>query len=192
MPRALSTALATLFASGEIFPVIFVQLNFVSGPVNVWSGVGSITWNSTTWSGLGSLGDISAIEESSQIEAKGVVLTCSGIDSTLLSDLLSEVRQGLAAQIFIGSFTDATRTVLVSDPIAAWTGRVDQPSISVGETTSTISISCEDRLSEMNTPVDRRYTNDDQQIDHPGDMGYEFVCGLQNVFVSWGRIPYGQ
>ena len=52
-----------------------------------------------------------------------------------------------------------------------------------------ISINCENRLLDMNTPVDRRYTQDDQQIDHPGDMGFQFVNGITEINIYWGKSP---
>jgi len=86
----MSADLKAAFASGLIRMVVFVEVNFLSGPVRVWSGVGDITWNGHTWSGLGSLGAISVIEDSSAIIANGVSLTCSGIDSNLLPDVLHD------------------------------------------------------------------------------------------------------
>jgi len=42
---------------------------------------------------------------------------------------------------------------------------------------------------EMNVAVDRRYTNEDQQLDYPGDRGMEFVSSIQDVTIYWGRTP---
>ena len=33
---------------------------------------------------------------------------------------------------------------------------------------------------------ERRYTHDDQQIDFPGDLGFEFVPKLQELNLVWG------
>jgi hypothetical protein len=66
---------------------------------------------------------------------------------------------------------------------------MDQPTIDVDGTTATIAINCESRLLDMNVAVDRRYTNEDQQLDHPGDRGLEFVNSIQEVVIYWGRSP---
>ena len=71
----------------------------------------------------------------------------------------------------------------------SWAGRTDQPTIEMDGSTATISINCENRLVEMNVAVDRRLTNEDQQLDHPGDRGLEFVASIQDVQVYWGRSP---
>jgi hypothetical protein len=44
-------------------------------------------------------------------------------------------------------------------------------------------------LVEMNVAKDRRYTNEDAQLEHPGDRGFEFVPSLQEVVLYWGRTP---
>ena len=173
--------------SAQLRPALFVEANFVSGPLYVWSGRGSITWNGQTWVGIGALGSVSTIEEGSTVEAKGITLTLSGIDPTLLTDVLTEFQVGLPVTVWLALF-DAT-TSLIPNPVTAFAGRMDQPTLDVDGTTASITINCENRLLDMNTPVDRRYTNEDQQLDHPGDRGFEFVNSIQEVTIFWGRTP---
>jgi hypothetical protein len=136
---------------------------------------------------VGSLGEVSVIEEGTTIEAKGITLKLSGIDPTLLSGVLTDFRVGLPALVYLGMF-DAGGS-LITDPIISWAGRTDQPTIEMDGSTATISINCENRLVEMNTAVDRRLTNEDQQLDHLGDRGLEFTASITDVQVYWGRSP---
>jgi hypothetical protein len=53
--------------------------------------------------------------------------------------------------------------------------------------TATVSISYEGRLIDLERPRARRYTHDDQQIDFPGDRGFEYVPTLQEWNGVWGR-----
>lgn len=185
MPRPMSSAMQAALAAGVFSTAVFVEIHFISGPVYLWSGVGPRVWSGKTWVGVGALGSVSAIDEGASIEARGILLTLSGIDPTLLPLVLEEFRPGLPALVHLGVFNG---DALIADPIVSWAGRTDQPSISAGET-ATISISCENRLVDMNTAVDRRYTNDDQQRDHPGDLGFLFVPGIQEVPLNWGQTP---
>jgi hypothetical protein len=188
MPRSgLSSAQLTAIQSASLRPAFFVEAHFVSGPLYVWSGRGSITWNGQTWLGVGTLGTISTIEEGSGVEAKGITLSMSGIDSSLLGDVMLEFQVGLPCIVRLGLFD--TNGALIDDPVIAWSGRMDQPTIDVDGQTCTISINCENRLVEMNVAVDRRYTNEDQQLDYPGDRGMEFVSSIQDVTIYWGRTP---
>ena len=187
MPRTLSSSFLAATQATLLRPALFIEAHFISGPPYVWSGFGSITWNSQTWTGIGTLGSVSTIEEGSTVEAKGITLTMSGIDATLLADVLGEFQVGLPAIVSLGLF-DSTGA-LIADPVTSWSGRMDQPTIDVDGTTATIAINCESRLLDMNVAVDRRYTNEDQQLDHPGDRGLEFVNSIQEVVIYWGRSP---
>lgn len=168
-------------------PAIFVQMTFATGTVYMWTGSGSISWNSHSWVGVGSFGSISTVDEGNNVEAKGVVLTLSGIDSSLLADTLQEFQSGAPVSAYLGLFDSGGS--LIADPLTTWSGRMDQPTIDVGGSTAIISIACESRLIELNVAADRRLSQADQSIDFPGDLAFQFVAGVQNAQISWGRIP---
>ena len=111
----------------------------------------------------------------------------SGIDASLLDEVMTEFQVGLPVSVTLGVF-DATGA-LIADPVCCFTGRMDQPTIDVSGTLATIAINCENRLVEMNVAVDRRYTDEDQQMDYPGDLGFQFVNGIQEAQIYWGRSP---
>jgi hypothetical protein len=173
--------------SGYVRPAIFVEIHFLTGPVYVWSGAGSIAWGGVTWLGVGNFGSISPIEEGATVNARGITLSLSGVDPTLLSDVLNEYQQNLPAVIYFG-VRDNTGA-LIPNPITSWAGRTDQPTITVDGESATISIACENRLVILNNSVERRYTDADQKGDYPDDRGFEFVNAIQNVTVYWGRHP---
>ena len=185
--RNMTSAYLAAISSAMLRPALFVQATFVSGPLYVWSGMGPITWNGQTWIGVGTLGTVSTIEEGSTVSAKGVTLTLSGLDPTLLEDVMEEFQVGLPALVYLGVF-DATGA-LIADPVCCFSGRMDQPTIDISGTTASIAINCENRLVEMNVSVERRYTDEDQQLDYPGDLGFQFVNGIQDAQIYFGRSP---
>jgi hypothetical protein len=187
MPRAMSADYLAAIQRAALRPALLVEANFTSGPIYVWSGVGPIIWGGHTWTGLGSLGNVSMIEEGATVEAKGITLTLSGIDPTMLTGILDEFQVGLPAIVSLGLFDAAG--ALIADPVGCFVGQMDQPTLDVTGTSATISINCESRLIEMNVAVDRRYTNEDQQRDYPGDRGFEFVNSIQEAQIYWGRTP---
>lgn len=188
MPRPDATpAFIAALAQSIIRPAIFVQATFATATLYLWTGRGNVSWNGHTWTGVGTLGTVSTIEEGSTVEARGITLTMSGLDATALSDVLNEVQQGLPALVYLGLFDE--NLALIPNPVTAFAGRMDQPTIDVDGTTATISIACESRLMDMNTPAERRYTNEDQQREYPNDQGFSFVNGIQEVTIYWGRTP---
>ena len=187
MPRPDATsAFIAAASSPKIQPALFVQVNFTSGPVYVWSGVGTLAWNGAIWQGVGQFGIVSTIEEGADVQARGITLTLSGINPTLLADVLTEYRQGLPALVYLGLFSEGN---LIPDPVCCWSGRTDQPTITMSGESATLAIACENRLVEMNISVERRYTSEDQQIDYPGDLGFSFVNSIQDVTIFWGNHP---
>ena len=190
MPRNMTQGFLGAMQGAVLRPALFVQAAFVSGPIYVWSGIVQITWNGQVWTGIGTLGSISTIEEGSTVAAKGITLTLSSIDASLLNDVMTEFQVGLPVSVTLGVF-DANNA-LIADPVCCFSGRMDQPTIDVTGTLATIAINCENRLVEMNVAVDRRYTDEDQQMDYPGDLGFQFVNGIQEAQIYWGRSPSSQ
>ena len=188
MPRPDATAaFITALAQAMIRPAFFVQATFATATLYLWTGRGNVSWNGQTWVGVGTLGTVSTIEEGSTVEARGITLTMSGIDATALSDVLNEVQQGLPALVYFGLFDESL--ALIPNPVTAFAGRMDQPTLDVDGTTASISIACESRLVDMNTQAERRYTQEDQQRDYPNDEAFQFVNGIQSKTLYWGRTP---
>jgi hypothetical protein len=188
MPRPdVTSEFAAAIDSGIIRPALLVEASFTSGPLYLWTGRGNLSAVGHTFTGIGTLGSVSMIEEGSSVEARGVVLTMSGIDPTLLGDVLNEFQVGLPATVWLALFDE--ENAIIPDPVVSFAGRMDQPTLEVGGETATIAINCESRLLDMNVSVERRYTDEDQQRDHPGDRGFEFVNSIQEVTIYWGRTP---
>ena len=66
-------------------PVFFVEIGVSSGTLRLWSGYGTVNWNSQDWSGVGHLGEISPITETTEIRADSLSLKLSGIPSDYLA-----------------------------------------------------------------------------------------------------------
>jgi hypothetical protein len=175
--------------AGKIKPVLFLQMQFLDGPIFVWSGLGNLNWNGRVWVGLGTLGTISPIEESSEIKATNVTFTLSGIPQDLIRHALSQVRQGNPVQLWFGALGDNNN--VLADPLQIFAGRMDVPTIDEGAQTSTISIAVENRLIDLNRSRERRFTDQDQQIDHPGDLGFQYVQFIQGWNGTWGKAGPG-
>lgn len=185
MARVMTSAMLSAIQSGILRPAYFVSMTFRSGVANIWTGFGPITWNSITWQGQGKLLSISAIEEGSTVAARGISIGLSGIPTDMLTDAISDFKIAAPVLVYFGLFDAAG--ALIADPVQAWGGRMDKPKVRWTGPTATIDIACETKFIEMNTAVDRRRTHDDQQLDHPGDLVFSFVAGLQEKPINWGN-----
>lgn len=185
MSRDLTASLLAQITAGSLKPVVFFEGEFSTGFIRVWSGIGDITWDAKTWSGVGYLGQISPITESSDIVARGVSVSLSGIPASLISAVYTEARQGKPGKIWLGALDD--NNAVIADPFLSFSGRLDVPTDEDDGETAKISISYESRLVDLERPRERRYTTEDQAIDYGTDKGFEFVPGLQDAQFVWGR-----
>lgn len=185
MPRNATSQFIAALAESFLYPAILVEIQFASGTVYMASSYQPLFFMGQVWTGVGSLLSVSTIEDGSTVQARGVTVTLSGIDPTLLPAALNEFQVGLPATIYLGLYSAGGQNQ-ISQSVVAWSGRTDQPTIAVDASTATISINLESALLDMNVPVPYRYTNQDQQLFYPGDLGLSWVNSIQSIPVYWG------
>lgn len=174
-------------------PIGLVELDFDSGFVRLWTGTRPLSWNGFTWTGVGTLGQIGAIEETSELRAVGLQLSLSGIPTELfgspsqsvLQITLGETWQNRSAKVYYGVLN--TQGVLIGDPFQIFGGKMDQMAIVEGET-ATITLTCESALIDLERTRARRYTPEDQRAEYPLDAGFDMVSTLQDAEVKWGSF----
>lgn len=182
MSRELTTEVLNALDDAVVYPFFAVDIDFASGSLYVWSGLGDLTIGSKTYLGVGTLLNISSVEETTEIEAKGATLTMSGIPSSYLALALTEPYQGRECRIYFGMTSDPSAYVEV------FSGELDQMNISEDASTSTIAVTAENVLIKLERPVIRRFTHEDQKSRYPSDKGLEYVASLQDKEVFWGRV----
>jgi len=170
-------------------PIFLVRMVFDSGEtpneLNLWSGVGDLTYDSETYTGVGDLLGISPVTETSDMQASGINVTLTGVKSSLVVIAKDHEYQGRPITVMLGAF-DASGD-LVADPTVIFAGFMDTMTIAESGETSTISIACENKLIAFERAKVRRYTAEDQKIDHPTDKGFEFVTAIVEKEIIWGR-----
>lgn len=190
--RTLTAGVATETGEARTVSALFARFAFDSGTTFLWSGIGALTTAAmgtlpaATWQGLGTLGAVSAIEETSELRATGLTFTLSGVPSALIATALGEHYQGRAVTLWAGFFDDAG--ALIADPVQVFAGRMDQMEVVEAGETAAIRVSAENRLIDLER-VDqvRHYTPDDQKKAFPGDKGLDYVPAMQELVVVWGR-----
>jgi hypothetical protein len=183
-----------------------VELDFDSEPLYMWTGYGNLTVGDKTYLGAGQVLNISSVSETTEMEAKGATITVSGIPSSFLSLALQEPYQGRECRIFFAVvvdqrllqengnliLTEAGDIILTEASgirlTEIFSGELDQMNIEEGADTSVISVTAENVLIKLERPVVRRFTNEDQKSRFPDDKGLEYVAGLQDKDILWGRV----
>lgn len=184
MSRDLSLAVINQITAAELQPFLLFQGEFTTGTVRAWSGIGDLSWNGFTWTGTGNLLTISSVQEAADISANGVTVNLNGVPSELISLALQSCKQGASGFVYLGFLNNGS---VVADPVLLFEGRLDIPSIEEMGDSATVSISYESRLIDLERQRETRYTNEDQQREFAGDLGFEFVPALQDKSLTWGR-----
>jgi hypothetical protein len=180
MSRTIPSALLTSLSQPEVHPYYAVELDFDSAPIRLWTGYGERTIFSNTYTGGGNLLTISGLEEASDLSAKGITLSLSGVPSTLVTLALSEPYQRRECKVYFGT-TDTTV------PIEVFSGLMNTMTIEDSGETSVISIAVESKLIRLEKASNRRYTEENHLSRHTGDTFFSYVTDLQDKDVVWGR-----
>jgi hypothetical protein len=185
--RDLTTALMAEMAKKSLAPILLVETQFLSGWVRLWTGRGGLQWNGETWGGIvlpndQLIGAISQLTESNDMTADMMTLSLSGIPSTAIAQVLNEVRPSFVCNVYLGALDTATG-LPIATPYRSWSGYTDVPTISDAGETCTIQLTVESRMAELQRTRDWWYTHEDQQLISPGDMGFQFVGGIQDLYL---------
>lgn len=186
MSRTIAAPSQTALASPELVPVLFVELDFASGFIRFWGGVGPITWDGKTWTGGGQLLEVSQIDETQSVEATAAQITLSGVPSTLVSVAYSDFSQGRPVRIWLG-LLDVTSGAVLADPVQIFAGRMDTIGDQDSGDTATISVSAESNLADLDRLRVRYYTDQDQQRLFPADRSLRYMPSMQDRPVHWGQ-----
>jgi hypothetical protein len=185
MSRDITAALADALDAADLRPAILFEGVFPSGMVRIWTGAGPVEWDGKTWTGVGVLLGLGALEETSDVVASGTTVSLSGVPLDLVGLAIDEARQGQPGRIWLALLTEDRQ--IIADPVQAFTGRLDVPEIQEDAQSCRITISYESRLIDLNVPRNWRYTNENQQVLFAGDLGFAHVTAIQDQEITWGR-----
>ena len=184
MTRVASSTNNTALQAQNIRLFIAADLDFVSGHVRAHDGIGDVTFSGNTYSGIGKFAGIDVAEESINVIAKPVVLTISGIDSSIIATAVTEQYQGRTATLYLG-LQDVDTGALLDTPEVLWEGRMDVMTVQLGPSTGSVKLNCEHRLRRE--PRIARYTDADQQLAYSGDLFFNLVGKILGFKGTWGN-----
>lgn len=182
--RGLTAAMVTEVTTAALSPVLLVSMSF-STPVYLWTGYGTLTYAGNGYLGLGDLGTVAPIEETTDLSARGLMFQLSGIPTAYISVALNEDYQGRACSVMLGALSPTAG--LIASPVTVYVGRMDVMTLTDDGDTATIAMSTESRLVDFRRVRETRFTDEEQHTIDPTDKGLEFVTGLQEKTLYWGN-----
>lgn len=170
-------------ATSSVFNyIIFAKLAFPSGTVYVHNGVGTYSFGGDDYMGVGGFGSISALEETLALVSKPVTLTLSSITPEIIDAVQTDDVFGRDADIYLGTLNDHGE--LQGTPDNWYSGHMEKVELTLGQEDG-VNIRLQSRASRLKLRNNRRYTLEDHQAEHPGDLLLEFLPALQEAEVQW-------
>jgi hypothetical protein len=181
--RDLTSAIVDSLDDEVLQPFFAIEMLFDGNKtLRLWTGVGELDYQGNSWYGAGTMLGVEAVEETTEIAAKGATISLSGVPAEVLSLALNEPYQGRKANIYFGTFNGGASLSEI------FSGYMDQMNIEETANTCTISLTLENKLVDLERPRVSRFTSSYQKSVYSGDRGFDFVEELQDKEIVWGRV----
>lgn len=180
--RDIESTLVTVLEGKTCDVALLAQMNFDSGTLYMWTGLGNLTWDSKTFIGGGNLIAVSGTEETQALQAKGLELTLSGIPEEQIALALTEKTRYRPFKMWLASVFEYT---VIGTPYRIFTGMMDVLAMNDKGTTAALTLSVENSLIIGQRDKRRRYTIEDQRKYYPNDTGLKNIPALQDKEVVW-------
>jgi hypothetical protein len=161
-----------------------VKAEFDTDNILVWSGIDDLVIGSDTYTGAGTLLSVSNSEDNLELKSNGLVVSLSGMDTTIVNYALTENYQNRPLTLFMGYVMGGTNEV--AGTLTLFKGRMTSLVINDTPEGSTVTIDAENRLVDLDRPSNLRYTKESQNFLHSGDTGFNRVASLQDKQINWG------
>ena len=188
MARGLTSAVKTELATGNIEPVLLLELGFAT-PIYLTNAsfdlTSSISGSSRTYSANGHLKSITNINETNKPTKNSLAVSLSGVEQTYISVALGE--NIINDNVFIYRGYLDGNLALISDPFLLFYGTIDEYKITDNTASSSIILTVTSHWGNFSKTSGRTTTDNSQQRFFSGDKGMEFSA-LTVKDIKWGRV----
>jgi hypothetical protein len=178
-------------AKAHVDTAFFAEFRFDSGTVRVSNFNQTVTWGGYDWTGIGSLGGISAIQESDSLTPQGLSFTLNVADPSLLALAVGPVEdyRGRRAKLYRCPLNENLQ--LIDTPEICWSGLMDMMSIGIGESgEGQISLKCESSAFGLKRRPILRINSAQQKKKYPNDTGLDYLTSLISAPTLWLSIKF--
>lgn len=163
-------------------PVYFVYINWPGGKVYAHTGVGPISYNGKIWNGMGYFGSIGAVECNDNIGAHTVNLQLSGIDSMVLTQVVTKNVINREVELHYGAL-DVDGGLIAAAPY--FYGRVSSTGI-VRYDKDAITVQAVSKTSDWAKNLPDRYNDESHRARHPNDDFFQYIKQMAQRDLYWG------
>ncbi len=162
---------------------LLCEIDHPDGTVRFWTGLGTLTYDGETWIGIGVLGGIAPVKQSSDVSIQEIQYALSGVDTDAVSRISDDVRNRAGSAWL---FCLDEQHHVVADPYQVVDSQLDYQTFTAGDGGETaISIIARTGFYTLERGIDEAWTPENQKSLYPTDTGLDMIPGLQNQDVQW-------
>lgn len=187
MPRGLTSAVKTELGTGNIDPVLLIELGFAT-PIYLTNAsfdiTSSVSGVSRTYTSNGHLKSITSVNETNNPTKNTLALSLSAVDLTYVAIVLNENIINNDVHVYRG-YLDSNLSV-IADPFLLFYGTINDYKISDNTTSASLVITVTSHWGNFSKTSGRTTTDNSQKRYFTGDKGMEFSA-LTVRDIKWGR-----
>ncbi|WP_181008541.1 hypothetical protein [Sphingomonas montanisoli] len=184
MSRDITSQMSDAIEAPVVRPFFALWID-LPDPVAVWTGTGTINFAGIDWIGAGGVGSLDTIGEETDGSATGVRATLLDIPSEFRDDIADQAQRGAAMQLWFGALNEDLQTITAVKRV--WRGRVDTYEVVDSGNSIAVTVAGESRARDQNRPAIKRFTDEYQQRQYPGDRFFEYLPQMAEVSILWAR-----
>lgn len=165
--------------------VYFVEFYFQHATLRINTTNRTITWGSSDWTGLGSVSNISTLEESEGLESKSLSFTLNVTDTAWLALAVgvTEEYRGRAANMYFCPLDESFN--IIDTPTLCWSGIMDTVCVGINGEEGSIILKCETAAYGLKRQPSLRLNSAQHKLKHPSDTGFDYLTDLIANPVLW-------
>lgn len=186
MARTLTTDEKTALAASSNRPAFFFEGTFSDGTVlRLWTGLRSVTFQGHTFLGNGWLTGISPAPEIGEIRAAGISIELSFLTPTIQALVLSSSKGKATGKLWLCMMDQ--NWAVIGNGYQCFSGRIDSSEIQYSGVNARVSVKYETVLARLLVRKENRYSDQNQQLFYPGDLGFQYIVQAQQWSGYWGQ-----
>lgn len=195
MSRISNASTETALASDHVLYNILVYLNFASGSLRLHMGIGNITVDGQTWSGMGEFASITSVSERPDgRDYSNLTLGLNGIDATLLAKVPDRDEYiGRAAAVYVVAFNPDTYAPIEPIEAALFEGFMDIMAYERVQGGANISLTIKHIDALYAESIGLTNSDEHHQTLFSGDLICNLIPAAQDTEIVWGgsRVATG-
>lgn len=165
--------------------VYFVELDFSSDVQRISTAMQTISWGGFDWIGLGSVLDISPVEEEEGLTPRALNFSINIAQPSWLALAIGPTGEysGRYAKLYLCPLNEQFQ--LVDTPELCWTGNMQTITVTADQDGAQAVLTCETSAFDLKRSSGLRLNDVQHKKKYPSDLGFEYQADLKRKPQTW-------